>query len=100
MTQRTKEIGVRMALGARADQVLALIMRSGLLMTAIGVALGLTAAAAGARSIESMLFGIKPLDPATFSAVAVGFGLVAALASYMPARQATLVDPAITLRDE
>ena len=100
VSQRTKEIGVRMALGARADQVLTLIMRRGLLLTVIGVGLGLSAAAAGARSMESMLFGIKPLDPATFAAVAIGFALVAALASYFPARHATRVDPAVTLRDE
>ena len=100
VTQRTKEIGVRMALGAGAGQVLSLIMRSGLLLTAIGVAAGLGIAAAAARSIESMLFGIEPLDPPTFIAVAAGFTLVAALASYFPARHATRVDPAVTLRDE
>jgi putative ABC transport system permease protein len=100
VTQRTREIGLRMALGAGAGQVLALIMRHGLIMTAIGVALGLVLAAAGARSIESMLFGITPLDPPTFAAVAAGFAIVATLASYFPARHATRVDPAVTLRDE
>ena len=100
VTQRTKEIGVRMALGAGAPQVLALIMRSGLVLTAIGVAAGLVIAAAGARSIESMLFGVKPIDPSTFIGVAAGFTIVAALASYVPARHATRVDPAVTLRDE
>jgi ABC-type antimicrobial peptide transport system permease subunit len=100
VTQRTKEIGVRMALGAGAGQVLALIMRRGLILTAVGVALGLALAAAGARSIESLLFGVRPLDPATFAAVAIGFALVAAMASYFPARHATRVDPAVTLRDE
>ena len=100
VTQRTKEIGVRMALGAGAGQVLALIMRRGLILTAIGVGLGLGLAAAGARSIEAMLFGIRPLDPPTFMAVAIGFAIVAALASYFPARHATRVDPAVTLRDE
>jgi putative ABC transport system permease protein len=100
VTQRTKEIGVRMALGARAGQVLALVMRRGLIMSIIGVALGLGIAALGARSIESMLFGIKPLDPATFAAVAIGFTIIAAVASYFPARHATTVDPVVTLRDE
>jgi putative ABC transport system permease protein len=100
VAQRTKEIGVRMALGAQAGQVLGMIMRSGMALTMFGVALGLVAAAAAARTIESMLFGITALDPSTFAAVALGFAGVAALASYFPARQATLVDPAITLRDE
>jgi predicted permease len=100
VAQSTKEIGVRMALGARAGQVLAMIMRRGLTLTAVGVGLGLMAAAAGSRAIESMLFGITPLDPPTFIAVAVGFAIIAALASYWPARHATQVDPAITLRDE
>jgi putative ABC transport system permease protein len=100
VAQRTKEIGLRMALGAQARQVLALIMRRGLALAGIGVALGLVAAAAAARTIESMLFGITALDPSTFVAVAVGFATIAALASYFPARHATLVDPAITLRDD
>jgi predicted permease len=100
VAQRTREIGVRMALGARAGQVLAMVMRRGLVLAAGGVALGLLGAAAGARSIESMLFGITPLDPATFTSVAIGFAIVAALASYFPARHATKIDPAITLRDE
>ena len=100
VAQQTRDIGVRMALGARANHVLGMIMRRGLSLAAIGVALGLVAAAAGARSIESMLFGITPLDAPTFAAVAIGFALVAALASYLPARYATTLDPAITLRDE
>jgi putative ABC transport system permease protein len=100
VTLRAKEIGVRIALGARAGQVLALVMRRGLLLTAVGVSLGLAAAAAGARSLESMLFGIKPFDPPTFIAVAIGFAIVAAVASYVPALGATRVDPMVTLRDE
>ncbi|MBY0497692.1 MAG: ABC transporter permease [Cyanobacteria bacterium] len=100
VSQRTKEIGVRMALGARANQVLTLFMRRGLVLTAAGVGLGLSAAAVGARSIESMLFGITPLDAPTFGAVAIGFALVAAVASYFPARYATRVDPIVTLRED
>jgi len=100
VAQRTAEIGVRMALGATTGQVLALIMRRGLMLTAVGVTLGLAAAAAGARSIESMLFGIAPLDPPTFAIVAVGFAILAALASYLPARHATKVDPVVALRQE
>jgi putative ABC transport system permease protein len=100
VVQRTREIGVRLALGARASQVLGLILRQGLALTIAGLALGLIAAAAGARSIESMMFGITPIDPPTFAAVAVGFALVATIASYLPARYATRIDPAVTLRDE
>jgi putative ABC transport system permease protein len=100
VSQRTREIGVRVALGAKSGQVIALIMRRGLALTAAGVTAGLMAAGMGTRLIESMLFGITPLDPSTFAAVAAGFGIVAALASYLPSRQAATVDPAVTLRDE
>jgi putative ABC transport system permease protein len=100
VAQSTKEIGVRMALGARAGQVLTMILRRGLTLTAAGVALGLIAAAVGSRAIESMLFGITPLDPTAFAAVAAGFAVIAALASYLPARQATQVDPIVALRVE
>ena len=100
VAQRTRELGVRVALGARPGQVLALVMRQGLALTAAGLAIGFIAAAAGARSIEAMLFGITPLDPPAFMAVAVGFAIIATVASYVPARYATRVDPAVTLRDE
>lgn len=100
VVQRTKEIGVRVALGARAGQVLALIMRRGLSLAGSGVALGLVIAVFAARTLESMLFGITALDPATFAIVAIGFAAVAAMASYFPARHATAIDPAITLRNE
>jgi len=98
VVQRTKEIGVRMALGARRGQVLGLIMQKGMLLTTLGVAVGLAGAAAGARSLESMLFGVAPLDPWTFVVVAIGFTLVAAVASYLPARRATKVEPVVALR--
>jgi putative ABC transport system permease protein len=98
VAQRTKEIGVRMALGAQRPQVLGLIMRKGLMLTMLGVALGLAGAAASARYLESMLFEVKPLDAWTFAIVAVSFTLVAALASYLPARRATRVDPVVALR--
>jgi putative ABC transport system permease protein len=100
VVQRTQEIGVRMALGARRGQVLGLIMRKGMTLAALGVVVGLAGAAAGARSLESLLFGVRPLDPWTFAAVAIGFALVAALASYLPARRATHVDPVVALRVE
>ncbi|MGH9221932.1 MAG: FtsX-like permease family protein, partial [Vicinamibacterales bacterium] len=97
---RTQEIGVRMALGAGRSQVLGLILRRGLALAAIGVALGVLAAAAGARYLQSMLFGIDALDPITFAVVAVGFTALAVLASYLPARRATRVEPVVALRCE
>jgi predicted permease len=98
--QRTQEIGIRMALGAQRTQVLALVLRKGLILTTIGIALGLVGAAAGTRLLQGMLFGITPLDPKTFMAVSLMFGLVAAFASYVPARRATNVDPMVALRSE
>ena len=98
VVQRTQEIGVRMALGARRDQVLALVMRRGLALAAIGIAIGLVGAFASARYLQSMLFGVEPRDPATFAAVALAFALVAAAAAYLPARRATRVDPMVALR--
>lgn len=100
VVQRTNEIGVRMALGARRGQVLSLMMRKGLMLAAVGVLLGLAGAAAGARSLQAMLFGIAPLDAATFATVVIAFALVAAAASYLPARRATKVDPVVALRAE
>jgi putative ABC transport system permease protein len=100
VVQRTKEIGVRMALGARRGQVLGLIMRKGLALAALGVTVGLAGAAGGARSLESLLFGVTPLDPWTFATVATGFMVVAAIASYLPARRATNVEPVEALRCE
>jgi predicted permease len=100
VVQRTQEIGVRMALGAQRGQVLGLIMRKGMTLAALGVSVGLAGAAAAARSLESLLFGIRPLDPWTFVAVAIGFAVIAAIASYLPARRATAVDPILALRVE
>jgi putative ABC transport system permease protein len=100
VVQRTQEIGIRMALGAQRAQVLALMLRQGLILTAIGVALGILGAAAGTRLLEGMLFGITPLDLRTFVAVSFVFSLVALLASYVPARRATKVNPMVALRNE
>ena len=100
VAQRTKEIGVRMALGAQSGQVLSLIMRRGLALTIVGVTAGLIVAASAARSLESMLFGITSFDPSAFAAVAIGFALVAAVASYVPATRATRVDPVVALRED
>jgi putative ABC transport system permease protein len=100
VVERTREIGVRMALGASRRQVLGLILRRGLVCAAIGITLGLAGAAAGTRYLQAMLYGITPLDGSTFAVVAVAFATVAALASYLPARLATDLDPMVALRIE
>jgi ABC-type antimicrobial peptide transport system permease subunit len=76
------------------------VLRKGAILTTAGIALGLAGAAAGTRLLQDLLFGVTPLDPTTFAAVPVLFGLVATLASYLPARRATAVDPMIALRSE
>ena len=98
--QRTREIGMRMALGARRQQVLTLILGRGARLTVLGLALGLAGAAAAARVLRSMLFGVSALDPQTFPAVSVLFTLAALLASYLPALRASKVDPMEALRSE
>jgi predicted permease len=98
VVQRTNEIGIRMALGAERRQVLLLVLRSGVMLGGIGIAIGLLSAFAGARYMESMLFGIQPRDPGTFAGVALIFAVVALVASYLPARRATRVDPMVALR--
>ncbi len=98
VVQRTQEIGIRMALGAERGQVMALVMRRGVALAAIGITVGLIGAGAGARYLQSMLFGVEPRDPATFVAVAAMFAVVTAAAAYLPARRATRVDPMVALR--
>jgi len=100
VSQRTNEIGIRMALGARTGQVLTMVLREAVWMTAVGVAVGLGAALAAGRLIASMLFGLKPYDPATLGAAAAMLGLVALAASWLPARRAAGVDPMRALRHE
>ena len=100
VAQRTREIGVRVALGARREQVVALVLKQGLLLTGAGVIIGLAGAAAVTRYLEGMLFGLTPLDPGTFTLVSLLLTLVATLASYVPARRATKVDPVVALRCE
>ena len=97
---RSREIGIRMALGAQSSNVLALVLRKGAILTTMGIALGLTGAVAATRLLQSMLFGVAPLDPMTFVAVSLMFGAVALLASYLPARRATNVDPMVALRSD
>jgi len=98
VAQRTQEIGLRMALGARSADVLRLILRQGLTTTLIGVAIGVAGSFATARTIQSLLFDVKPTDPLTFVAVAAVLIAVAGLACYLPARRATKVDPTVALR--
>jgi len=100
VAQRTREIGIRVALGARPRQVVSPIVKEGMTLALIGVALGLAGAAAATRLIASVLFGVEPTDPLTFSAVAVLLLLVALLASYIPSRRALRVDPLVALRAE
>jgi putative ABC transport system permease protein len=100
VTQRTREIGIRMALGARAGAVLRLVMGQGALIAGVGLVVGLLGAATATRYLEAMLFGLQPLDVATFAGVAMLFGAVAALASWIPAARAARIDPATTLRAE
>ena len=98
VSQRTAEIGIRMALGAQSAQVVRLIMRSGLELVTIGLVLGLAAAAGAARVIQTLLFDVRPLEPLVYAAVAVTFALVATLACLLPSLRASRIDPIIALR--
>lgn len=100
VTQRTREIGIRTALGAQRSAVITLVLRQSTVLTGIGVALGLGAAAVVSQHLEAMLFGLSPLDPTTFIGVSIAFAMVAALAAYVPARRAANVDPLVALRCE
>ena len=100
VSQRTKEIGVRIALGAQRGEVLTLVLKRGALIVGIGVASGVAAAAALTGYLQGMLFGLKALDVSTFAAVAVAFAAIAMLAVYLPARRATSIDPLQALRHD
>ena len=99
-TQRTREIGIRIALGAASRDVSGLFVRQGALLAGIGIACGIVAAGLLTRTMSSLLFGVSALDPLTYVAVAVALGGTAVLASYLPARRVARVDPAVALRWE
>ena len=100
VTQRTREIGVRIALGARPAEAVALMLREGLILAGIGLAVGLAGAFALTRVLRNLLFGVAPLDLPTFGAVTVLLAFVALIASYLPARRAAKVNPIVALRSE
>jgi putative ABC transport system permease protein len=98
VSQRTQEIGVRMAMGAQRGDVVRLIVGGGMKLTLVGIVIGLSAAAALSRMIQAMLFEVAPSDPASYAATALLLLAVAALACYVPARRAMRVDPIVALR--
>jgi putative ABC transport system permease protein len=100
VTQRTHEIGIRIALGARAANVLSLIVRNGLTLVLTGIAIGIAGALMLTRFLTSLLFGVTPTDGVTFVAVSLVFFVVAMLAALIPALRAMRVDPLVALRYE
>jgi putative ABC transport system permease protein len=100
VTQRTQEVGVRMALGAQPGDVIRLILKQGLALTLIGVAAGVLGALAAARVMFGLLYGVTATDPATFVAISLLLAIVAMLACYLPARRAARVEPIAALRHE
>jgi hypothetical protein len=99
-TQRTREIGIRLALGAQTGDVRRLFLRHGLLLTGAGIAIGIGISLALTRVMSALLFGVSPMDPATYAAVSVGLAGVALVATWLPARRASRVDPVAALRGD
>jgi putative ABC transport system permease protein len=100
VTQRTREIGIRTALGAQRPEVIGLVLRQGMKLTGLGILIGLAGAFGLTRLIRSLLFGVAPTDPLTFAVIPVMLAAVALLACWLPARRAAKVDPMEVLRCE
>jgi putative ABC transport system permease protein len=100
VTRRTREIGIRIALGADHGNVMRLLLRQGLMLTGIGLVLGVGLAAVGAQLIQGLLYGVSGVDPVTFASACALFGVVSMIATYLPARRALRVDPMVALRIE
>jgi putative ABC transport system permease protein len=98
VTQRTRELAVRLALGARPWDLLRALIRQGMAWTVVGLFIGVSGSIGLSRYLQGVLFGITPVDPLTFAVVSVGFLLVAILATVIPARRVTRVDPLVALR--
>jgi len=98
VSQRTREIGIRLALGAQKRELRWMFVRSALLLTTTGIVIGLGAAAAVTQLLKSLLFGVSPMDPLTYAAIPLLLGACAVIASYLPARRAAAIDPAQALR--
>jgi predicted lysophospholipase L1 biosynthesis ABC-type transport system permease subunit len=100
VAQQTRELGIRMAIGAQRADLLWMVLGRGLKLTAVGIALGLLLSAAATRLLGGLLYGMSPLDPVSFGAASLAWTAVAMLASYVPARRAMQVDPVVALRWE
>ena len=100
VVQRTRELGIRMALGARSEDVLRLVLRQGMGPVLGGLALGLGGAAVASRVLRGLLYGVGGTDPITYAVVAAFLAAVALVASYLPARRAATADPVVALRKE
>jgi len=100
MQSRTREWGIRLAIGARPESVLWLAQRQSTLLAALGLCIGLAGAAIVSRFVRTLLFGVRPVDPWTFGGAAIVLGTVVAIAAFVPARRATRIDPTIALRGE
>jgi hypothetical protein len=100
MQSRTREWGIRLAIGARPESVLWLAQRQSTVLAAVGLLIGLVGAAFASRFVSTLLYGVKPLDPLAFASAAGLLGIVVAIAAYVPARRATRIDPTVALRGE